>query len=175
MKKRTNQQQAKKIIKQVSVIFVAEDSSVILGKLKKGPGKGFWSTVSGNITSNEDRETTGHPTAAIRVACEQFGLSVEKVQYAGFVTLRFRNALSERITYVFRAQTWNGFPKPHKDIFSEVNYFPVRDIPWELMMPGDAEWLIHALKGRYRIGVDIRCDVTRLEVDHINIGLYKDA
>jgi len=113
---------------------------VILGKKKRGFGKGRYNGFGGKVRSNETIIET-----AIRELKEESGLQVypEDLKYMG--TLHFISCDNfDTTVYIFTCEKYDGEPTESEEM--TVALLDVNNLPFNHMWPDDRIWLPFVLK-----------------------------
>ncbi len=134
-------------MKQATLTFLIRrgvDPIVLLGRKKKGFGRGKVNGFGGKIEAGEDAEA-----AAVREIAEETGLAVrrEDLIAVGRIVFVFPADPSfDHDVSVFVAERWTGEPRETEEMAPE--WFALDALPFGEMWQDDAHWLPLALKGR---------------------------
>jgi len=119
------------------------DGKLLLQKKPKGLfGGEKWNGVGGKIKMNETPEE-----CARREVFEETGLNVTSLKSHGILNFYFgdRSGL-DWIVHVFSTRTFKGSPRPSEE--GVLQWFALKDIPYEEMWQDDRYWLPLLLDGK---------------------------
>ena len=128
---------------QTTLVFLKKDDTILLGRAKRGFGKGKWNAPGGKLEPNET-----HEIAMIR-ECEE-EIAVTPISYSHMATLEFHESftgsLGHVISYVYLCKQWRGEPTESEEMSPQ--WFELSDIPYDKMWPDDKLWLPLVLEGK---------------------------
>ncbi|MDQ3064823.1 MAG: 8-oxo-dGTP diphosphatase [bacterium] len=130
-------------MKQLTLLFLIKDSSVLLAMKKRGFGVGRWNGVGGKLEQNETVEQ-----AMIRECQEEICViptDYEKVAKIIFHE-QYDQEIKELLVDVFVAKKWDGEPTETEEMRPE--WFEFQKLPFETMWPDDKYWLPEVLEGK---------------------------
>ncbi len=119
---------------------IIDGSKILLGRKKKGLGKGKWNGFGGKVEKGETiRET------AVREVKEECGLLVKNLKKAGVLDFKFENIREIFQVHFFWTSDFSGKLKESQEM--KPKWFDIEDVPYEKMWPTDKHWLPVLLKG----------------------------
>ena len=131
----------------MSLVYLrTSDDNVLLGLKLKGHGVGFWNGVGGK---REEGESAWR--CAVRETLEETGYAVDKGGMDKIAVLMFHMEHATMLVHVFEARNFYKVAEPTSDEL-ELKWFPISDLPIELMWPDDEHWLEMALSGTKLVG-----------------------
>jgi len=116
---------------------------VLLGRKKRGFGKGKYNGIGGKIEPGERPFECN-----LREVREEVGLNLDpvSVREVGQITFRFPyHPAFDHFVHVFIATAWNGALIETPEMAPE--WFNIGEIPYETMWQDDAHWLPRVLRG----------------------------
>lgn len=130
-------------MKQLTLLFLVEDDSVLLAMKKRGFGAGRWNGVGGKLDEGETIEE-----ALVRECQEE--ISVTPTMYKKVAEILFDEqhlgVRSQMQVHVFVADAWEGEPKESEEMAPE--WFKFNELPFDDMWPDDPFWLPQVLSGK---------------------------
>lgn len=130
-------------MKQLTLLFLIRDNSVLLAMKKRGFGAGRWNGVGGKLIAGETIEQ-----ALVRECQEEIG--VTPIQYEKAAEIIFHEQHNgERNTlqvHVFLSRQWKGKPKETEEMAPQ--WFKIASLPFHDMWPDDRYWLPQVLAGK---------------------------
>ncbi len=123
-----------------TVVYVIKGAHVLLARLKTGIGSGQWNGLGGNIEIGENATM-----AAVR-----------NVKVLTGVTLALNDPASEILYHDSARNNWKVTIWRADDFQGEIagagqtqlQWWPVDDLPFKEMEPGDGEWLPLLIEGK---------------------------
>ncbi len=127
-------------MKQLTLLFLVEDDSVVLAMKKRGFGAGRWNGVGGKL--DEGETVIG---ALVRECQEE--ISVTPTHFKKYAEITFdeehTGVRSQMLVHVFIATKWDGDPTESEEMAPE--WFKIHELPFEDMWPDDPYWLPQVL------------------------------
>lgn len=130
--------QAKTVI--ATLLVVHDDTSILLGKKKKGLGTGKWNGFGGRVEENESIEE-----AAARELEEEAGIVATDPIKHGVLMLTGETDHDIEL-HIFRATKFVGDPTESDEM--NPQWFLHEEIPFHNMWPNDIYWLPLVLGGK---------------------------
>lgn len=125
-----------------TLVFVQQDSRLLLGMKKRGFGSGRWNGFGGKVESGESIVD-----AAKREVQEEIGITVCAMVKSGLLHFRFHDKPEDVLeVHVFRAESFDGEPVESEEMRPE--WFETNAIPYKEMWPDDVHWLPLFLQGK---------------------------
>jgi len=136
----------KKPLQKVSLCFLVNGDSILLGLKKRGFGAGKLNGVGGKLKGKESIEE-----CSIRETHEEIGVVIKKMKKAGVIKF-YTSDLSEadifnQEVHIFVVSEWEGTPSESEEI--RPAWFNKNELPFEKMWPDDPYWLPQVLAGKY--------------------------
>ena len=131
--------------KQLTLLFLQQGDSVLLGMKKRGFGVGRWNGFGGKVDPNESLHE-----AAVREMKEEAGVRVLDAELVGNLRFDFRGSAERLEVHVFRATRFDGVVVESEEM--EPRWWPSSAPPFSGMWPDDAYWLPHVLAGQRVVG-----------------------
>ncbi len=138
--------------KTLTLLFLRQDTRVLLAMKKRGFGEGRWNGVGGKVEVGETIEQ-----ALIREAQEEIGVTptvYEKVADILFDEF-FKGEPALMHVHVFFATAWQGDLNESEEM--KPAWFESGFLPFEKMWPDDPYWLPAVLAGK-KIKADFKMD-----------------
>lgn len=127
-----------------TLIFVKDNSKILLGLKKRGLGVGKWNGFGGKIEKNESI-TEG----VMRELKEESNLSVDKVNHIGVLVYEVTNRARVDLVHVFTANSYQGVPAESEEMCPQ--WYDMKDIPYGQMWPDAKLWHSYMLADKYFI------------------------
>ena len=130
---------------ETTLIYLRKDNKILLGKKLRGFGMGKITGVGGKF---EEGETAKE--CAIRETFEESGVKVTKIEEVGRVVydnLIWKGVAERNLMHVFVATEWEGEPETSEEM--ELQWFAIRDIPYEKMWSDAKEYMPTLLRGEH--------------------------
>jgi len=130
---------------ETTLIYLRKDNKILLGKKLRGFGIGKITGIGGKFEEDESALE-----CAIRESFEESGVRLTKLEEVGRVIYDnlVRNGIAERnLMHVFVATEWQGEPSSSEEM--ELEWFAIRDIPYEKMWSDAKEYLPALLRGEH--------------------------
>ncbi len=118
-------------------------SRILLGRKKRGFGRGKLNGLGGKVRANETPIRT-----IVREVMEEAAvvISPDTLRSAGTVTFHFPfDRSSDHHVHVFVTSDWEGDPEESAEMAPA--WFPIDSIPFDRMWDDDRYWLPHVLAG----------------------------
>lgn len=118
-------------------------SDICLAMKKRGFGAGRWNGVGGKLQEGETIEQ-----ALIREVQEEIGVLVQEsdLKKVGELAFDFPHRPEfDQTVHVFVTETWDGEPVESEEMKPE--WYPVQDVPYDIMWPSDKFWVPQVIKG----------------------------
>ncbi len=120
-----------------TVCFIVKDGKVLLALIEYGPNDRKWNGLGGWAEEGESIED-----AVVREIKEETYLEVDKNSLK-----KVHELYDTRQLNVFTATNWTGEVKARERSIKELQWFNVKDLPFDQMLPGTDKWLPRALYG----------------------------
>ena len=131
-------------MKQATLCFVVQDSSILLGFKKRGFGQGKYNGFGGKVEADESTED-----AVIRELYEEAGIRVQKDSLVKAAELTFYFSAKEQwnqVVHVYLVRKWENAPMESEEM--SPRWFAFSDIPYTQMWKDDSYWLPQILAGK---------------------------
>lgn len=156
--------------KKYTLCFLIDGNKVLLGKKKRGMGKGKWLGFGGKVEAGETVDE-----AAIRETLEEACVTPLDITRAGILDFYFPSSDDPRLcnqrVFVYTAKEWAGDITESEEMFPR--WFDFSEIPFGLMWSDGRFWLHEVLDGQ-KISAEFMFDED-MEVFEYNIlPLSKD-
>lgn len=113
-----------KLITETHLLIIKENQILLLLRANTGYEDGKYSVVAGHVEQNENIKK-----AMAREALEEANLTI-KEEDLEFVHVMNRKSDSERISFFFAPQKWEGeIKKMEPDKCSDLSWFPLDNLP----------------------------------------------
>lgn len=147
-----------KIFNTYTLCLVADKNRILLGKKKKGLGKGYYNGFGGKLEPGERVID-----AAIRELYEEAGIIAKKLTKAGKLFFNFSNSKNSIEGHVFFVKDYEGIPKETQEMLpqwfsipEEINFDTVstlnQNLPFNEMWEDDLFWFPFFLRKQYFLG-----------------------
>lgn len=150
-------------MKHVTLLFLRQDSRILLAMKKRGFGVGKWNGVGGKADPGETPEQ-----AAIRECQEEINVTPLDITKVGELHL-FDLPDVEHYCYVYTADAWEGEPQETDEM--RPQWFSVEEIPYATMWADDIYWMPKLIagvtfKGKVVIKNDtvLECDIRQADI-----------
>lgn len=130
---------------ETTLIYLRKDNKILLGKKLRGFGMGKIAGVGGKFEKGESAKE-----CAIRETFEESGVKVTKIEEVGRVVydnLIWKGVAERNLMHVFVATEWEGEPETSEEM--ELQWYALRDIPYEKMWSDAKEYLPTLLRGEH--------------------------
>jgi len=128
-------------MKHTTLLFLLEDTRILLAMKKRGFGVGRWNGVGGKIEPGETIEQ-----AAARECFEEIGVKPGTLEKVAHLTFAFPDGSTDILTHVYLTREWDGEPIETDEMAPQ--WFALDDIPYTKMWQDDRYWLPHVLDGK---------------------------
>ncbi|MFZ1627180.1 MAG: 8-oxo-dGTP diphosphatase [Candidatus Moraniibacteriota bacterium] len=126
----------------LTLTLLVRDGRILLGMKKRGFGAGRWNGFGGKVQENETIEE-----AAKRETEEECGIVIGGMTEVGIHEFEFEKERGNILeVHVFRIDAFTGEPVETEEMRPE--WFPIGQIPYDLMWPDDRYWLPLFLAGK---------------------------
>lgn len=145
-------------MKQLTVVFLVNNDSVLLAMKKRGFGKGKWNGAGGKVELSETVSS-----AMIRECKEEIGvtpITYEKVAEIVYDEIHSSGGRETVAVYVYVATEWTGTPTESDEMAPQ--WFATTDIPYPDMWADDIYWLPKILAGE-----KLRCTFKLDDTDQV--------
>lgn len=129
---------------ETTLIYLRKDNKILLGKKLRGFGMGKIVGVGGKFEEGESAEE-----CAVRETFEEAGVKITKFEEVGRVVydnLHYKNHVVRELMHVFFATEWEGEPQDSDEL--DLEWYALRDIPYENMWSDAKEFLPDLLRGK---------------------------
>ena len=121
--------------KKTTVVFPIQNDQILLGMKKRGFGQGWWNGFGGKLEPGET-----YPASAVRETSEEVGLTIKEQDLTLAVEIVFR--FDSKVDVVSKAYITNNFTgEPVETDEMNPKWFPITQIPYDTMWPGDDQWI----------------------------------
>lgn len=129
--------------KELSLLFLRKDRSVLLAMKKRGFGEGRWNGVGGKVEPGETVEE-----AMIREACEEINVTPTVFEKVGDIHFDefFKGESTILHVHIFTASQWDGEPTESEEMAPK--WFSIDNVPYDSMWADDPYWLPQVLAGK---------------------------
>jgi hypothetical protein len=135
-------------------VWLAKKPAIKAGEKHK-PGSGYYNGYGGGF-DDEDRDQDGNldpVLAAIRETRQESGIELKREHLEKRAVMDFHNETlsGSEVTcrvHIFFARGWSGRPHATGEMGQPIRY-PLRSLPYLLMMPADSFWLPPVIDGHY--------------------------
>lgn len=129
-------------MKQLTLLFLLKDNSILLAMKKRGFGAGRWNGVGGKVEEGESIND-----AAMRECQEEIGVTPHKLQKVAEITFeeQYEETKTTFFVTVFTTESWDGKPTESEEMAPE--WFAKNKIPYDTMWADDPYWLPRVLEG----------------------------
>ena len=130
-----------------TICEIIKNGRLLLQRKTEGRfGEGKWNGPGGKIKPGETPSE-----GVIREVKEETGLKILNPVLLGKIDFYFgKKPQPDWITYIFRVTDFTGEIIPNDE--GELNWFDIKDIPYEDMWEDDIHWLPHLLEGKKIMG-----------------------
>ena len=132
-----------------TLCFLLRRDEVLLGRRRRGVGKGKFVGVGGRVEANESIEH-----AAVRETIEEVGCEPLSLTRVATVTFLFPYeadyATWNQEVHTFVTTSWKGSPTSSEEL--EPKWFAFADVPYNSMWPDAPLWLPQILAGQTLAG-----------------------
>lgn len=126
-------------MKEVTLVFLVNDDSILLAMKKRGFGAGKWNGAGGKVEKGETLQQ-----AAIRECQEEIFVTPKNLEYVGLLDF-FLDEFDQRC-HIYLCDDWEGNPKESDEMAPA--WYPKSDIPYDKMWEDDQHWLPLVLAGK---------------------------
>jgi len=143
----------------MTLSFLSNEHSILLGLKKRGSGVGKWNGFGGKVEGNEMIED-----AAIREVVEESKVIPNKLKKIGVLNFSFSQDEQKKIeTHIFKIEDFSGTPMETDEM--KPKWFKFAEIPFNQMWSTDRLWLQYV--------IDNTCFKGEFLLDNGNIIEYK--
>lgn len=125
-----------------SLVFVKQNSNILLGLKKRGLGVGKWNGFGGKVENNESLLE-----AALRELKEESFLTAKTLKQIGVLVYEVSHRSRVDIVHVFTTNDFTGTPAESDEM--SPKWFEVKNIPFENMWPDSKLWYPYILNDKY--------------------------
>jgi mutator protein MutT len=131
-------------MKQATLLFLLNESKILLAMKKRGFGSGKWNGVGGKPDKGETIEE-----AAIRECQEEIAVTPKDIKEVATLNFYFPEEKKEwnQQVIVFTCNSWHGKPKESEEM--SPRWFAISRIPYDKMWSDDKYWLPKVIQGEY--------------------------
>ena len=129
---------------ETTLIYLRKDNKILLGKKLRGFGMGKIVGVGGKLEEGESATE-----CAVRETFEETGVKItkfEEVARVVFNNLHYKDQVETDLMHVFFATEWEGEPQDSDEL--DLEWYALRDIPYESMWSDAKEYLPDLLRGK---------------------------
>ncbi len=130
---------------ETTLIYLRKDNKILLGKKLRGFGMGKITGVGGKFEQGESAKE-----CAIRETFEESSVKITKLEEVGRVVydeLLWKGKRERNLMHVFIATEWEGEPQDSDEM--DLEWYALRDIPYEKMWADTKEYLPALLRGEH--------------------------
>ncbi len=142
------------------------EHKVLLGQIRNGSITGFLTPPGGKVEKSDKNIRS----SAIRELYEETRLKAREIHEVAKVEIKILGKQRTVILHVFVCKSFTGVLRRLEQEFTYLKWFPVNRVPYDLMAPGDEEWVKRVLRGE-RLSVNLLCGRDRLDLCEIRIGI----
>jgi 8-oxo-dGTP diphosphatase len=126
--------------KKTTIVFPVRDNDVSLGMKRRGFGANWWNGYGGKLAHGETYEMN-----AIRETEEECGLLLDATMLRHVADLAFRfDGGLDVVSRAYIATGFTGEPQESEEM-RNPQWFPLDQLPYDTMWPGDDQWVPRAL------------------------------
>ena len=129
---------------ETTLIYLRKDNKILLGKKLRGFGMGKIVGVGGKFEEGESAEK-----CAVRETFEETDVKItkfEEVAQVVYDNLHYKDHVVRELMHVFFATEWEGEPQDSDEL--DLEWYALRDIPYEKMWSDAKEFLPDLLRGK---------------------------
>jgi 8-oxo-dGTP diphosphatase / 2-hydroxy-dATP diphosphatase len=132
-----------KEIKLYTVIFIFKEDEILLGMKKRGFGEGKWNGFGGKVEKNETIFE-----GAQRELEEEAGIVCSDLMHSGKLYFEFESGFDKLMeVHIFSGTKFEGSIQETEEM--KPQWFPIKEIPFELMWKDDEIWFDNLLKKKH--------------------------
>lgn len=145
-------------MKELTLLFLLNDDSVLLAMKKRGFGAGRWNGVGGKLDPGETVEQ-----ALIRECQEEIKVTPTSYQKVAEIVFHEQHEGEQKsmLVHVFTSSVWDGEPTETEEMAPK--WFEKNAIPYDDMWADDPYWLSDVLAGKF-----LRCEFHLDENDKVS-------
>lgn len=132
------------IMTQATLLFLLDDSHILLAMKKRGFGAGRWNGVGGKPNKDEAIDK-----AAVRECQEEINVTPKDIMEVATLNFYFPENKKEwdQQVIVFTCKNWDGEPTETEEMSPQ--WFRINAIPYDRMWSDDKYWLPKVIEGQY--------------------------
>lgn len=134
-----------KIYRQVTLLFLIKNGSILLAMKKRGFGQGRWNGVGGKLNPGETIEA-----ATIRETQEEINVTPKSLEKVAVINFYFKPDTPKESfnqqAHVYFCKQWDGEPSETEEM--NPKWYDLDQIPYSQMWPDDIYWLPEVIGGK---------------------------
>ncbi len=145
----------------LTLCFIRDADSILLGMKKRGFGRGKWNGLGGKCEPGESLEES-----VAREVLEKSGLKIQVTpnDKMGVIDFVYTNQMyGTHQVHIYSVTTYQGKLIESDEIFPQ--WFAIKDIPYKKMWEDDIYWLPLLLEGKHFVG-EFNFDKHTVLADH---------
>lgn len=147
------------MLRQVSIVFLRRDNSILLAMKKRGFGAGHWNGAGGKPEAGEAIVDT-----AQRECFEEIAVTPGELERVAVINFYSQGSPDDnQQAHVYFCYDWQGEPKETEEM--RPQWFDIEAIPYDSMWADDKYWLPVVLGGQ-KIQADFYFDANNQVTDH---------
>ncbi len=156
--------------RELTASLLLKEKQILLGMKIDGALAGFLNMPGGHMEESDEGPISG----SIRECKEETNLKCIGGRIVAILSIWRKKEKKHITVYVVYHPQYEGRLKRDPKEFSELKWFPVANIPYDKMAPGDDVWLSKLLKKMKRplskpLRVCIRCGEDRRDVQKVSL------
>lgn len=129
----------------LTLVILHREGSVLLGKKKRGFGKGLWNGFGGKVEDGESILEAAH-----REVSEECCVQCGELEQRAIVRFTFEGEPAELEVHVFYGSDFDGDPTETEEM--QPKWFRDDQMPFDEMWQDDRHWIPTFLQGKYQVG-----------------------
>lgn len=137
-------------LQNTTLCLVVKDSRILLGRKKKKIGKGKYNGFGGKVKRGESAEKGAmrelHEETGGKLVGE-YGIRATAYALVGQITYIFPHKPEwDQVMHIYLVSLWEGTPRETDEM--TIEWFDIKDIPYDQMWENDRKWLREVLQGK---------------------------
>ncbi len=120
-----------------TIVFPVNGNRVLLGMKKRGFGVGWWNGFGGKLKADETFEE-----AARRETTEEAGIDITELRLVARLLFHLKEQ-PDILAHAYVSEKFIGLPAESEEM--RPKWFPLKELPFNSMWPGDSFWIPEAL------------------------------